>query len=460
MIIYGDCLDEMKKMEENSIDFICTDPPYGLHFMGKDWDGRIPAIEVWAEALRICKPGAMLASFGGSRTHHHLMCAIEGAGWEIRDVIMWLFGSGFPKSLDISKAIDKSGGSPCAFHAFADEYNNAIKNSRYNHSEIDDILGIKSSSSYWARKDHRGGMPPRHHWEKLKELLSLPDELLKLYDQCEREIIGKGKSGKTAIWQENGMGDFNITCASSSLAKTFSGYGTALKPAYEPIILAMKPLDGTFAQNAEKWGVAGINIDESRIGTELVEKGHFKRNNISGLGGGYLKGIKPTENKQFSQGRWPANVILDEEAAEQLDEMTGNNVSRFFFCAKASSGERNNGLEGMELKETDLKSFGTSRLNDLRMKNEQKRNPKQNTHPTVKPIALMKYLIKLLAPPGNPILLDPFCGSGSTLVAAKELGVRAVGIEKQKDYCEIAEKRIDSVELNMFNYQNYGALNG
>ena len=354
MIIYGDCLTEMAKMEENSIDFIVTDPPYGLHFMGKDWDGRIPAIEVWAEALRICKPGSMLAAFGGSRTHHHLMCAIEGAGWEIRDVIMYLYGSGFPKSHNFGRKI--------------------------------------------------GG-----EWSK---------------------------------------------------------YGTALKPAHEPIILAMKPLDGTFAQNAEKWGVAGINVDDSRIefSSELEKEKHsqeWNRNWTTSPIHAFDKAIgnHPGGKREIGEGpkpqngRWPANVIFDEEAAQQLDEMTGvlksgsgiknpiggaktvfrasnwkdsgyiqgdsGGASRFFYCAKASSSERG----------------------------------KDNIHPTVKPLALMKYLIKLLAPPGNPILLDPFCGSGSTLVAAKEIGIRAIGIEKQKDYCEIAEKRVDSVEINLFNYR-------
>ncbi len=332
MIIYGDCLIEMAKMEENSIDFIVTDPPYGIHFMGKDWDGRIPTIEIWAEALRICKPGAMLAAFGGSRTHHHLMCAIEGAGWEIRDVIMWLFGQGFPKSHDVSKAIDN-------------------------------------------------------------------------IQQAEREIIGKGKSGKTAIWQKDGMGDFDITVPSSSLAKTFCGYGTALKPAYEPIILAMKPLDGSFAQNAERWCVAGINVDESRIDSELLDG---KKRHGGGIGA-FFKEIDPECKHELPSGRWPANIIFDEEAAEILDQQSHINASRFFYCAKASSSERG----------------------------------KDNIHPTVKPLSLMKYLIKLLAPPGDPVLLDPFCGSGSTLVAAKELGIRAIGIEKQKGYCEIAQNRLN-----------------
>lgn len=319
-IIHGDCLDIMKGMDNNSIDFIVTDPPYGLKFMNKKWDHGLPSIEVWKEALRICKRGSMMATFGGTRTYHRLTCAIEDAGWEIRDCIMWIYGSGFPKS--------------------------------HNH-------------------------------------------------------FG------------------------------FEGYGTALKPAYEPIIIAMKPLDGTYAENAKKWDVGGINIDESRIASEPIKIGLSKAHLGNKYGCG--KGDRGTKKEYTNnQGRWPANVIFNEEAADMLDEQSGvtksksggfsgNNpgmwagknkterlghtdsggASRFFYCAKASSKERQG-----------------------------------SNHPTMKPISLMKYIITLLAPPNNPILLDPFCGSGSTLLAAKELGIQYIGIEKEKEYCEIAERRL------------------
>jgi site-specific DNA-methyltransferase (adenine-specific) len=309
----------MRKMEPNSIDFICTDPPYGLNFMGKYWDSAVPNQDIWAEVLRVCKPGSMLAAFGGSRTHHHLMVALERAGWEIRDCIFWLTGQGFPKS-----------------HNFG------------------------------------------------------------------RKIGG--------IWE---------------------GYGTALKPAYEPIIIAMKPLDGTFAQSAEKWGVAGINVDESRIGT-IVETWPSTRSYCRSEPGAPSKGIQSCGKSPA--GRWPANVILDEEAADQL-----GSPSRFFYCAKASSSERNKGLDGLPKKFMKTMNDGIG----MRQHNENEPNSyKQNHHPTVKPIALMKYILKLLAPPGNPTCLDPFAGSGSTLVAAQELGIKCIGIEKQEEYCEIARNRL------------------
>lgn len=414
-IIHGDCLEEMCKMEPNSIDFIVTDPPYGLNFMGKDWDGEVPNQDIWAEALRVCKPGSMLAAFGGSRTHHHLMIALERAGWEIRDVIMWIYGQGFPKSMDISKAIDKSKGLERQ------------------------IIGKKIGRASSPVSDMRGG---------------------KLH-------AGGVING--------GIDCSAITGSACELSEEFSGYGTALKPAYEPIIIAMKPIEKTFAFNAEKWGVAGINVDDSRVGNEerfngpaTPKKETFNCSPKSGID--YLG--------QVVKGRWPANIIFDEEAAERLDEMSGvsssrsggltfrnkktqqlkglgltnrtghddsGGASRFFYCAKASSSERNRRLEGMPLKQGrplqisnwDGQTNGSGEVMG-------KSKPQSNFHPTVKPIALMKYILKLLAPPGNPICLDPFAGSGSTLVAAQELGIRCIGIEKQEEYFHIAEKRIES----------------
>lgn len=460
-IIHNDCLIAMKEMKDNSIDFIVCDPPYALNFMGKKWDDKIPSIEIWQEALRICKPGAMLAAFGGSRTHHHLMIAIESAGWEIRDCIMWLYGSGFPKSHNISKAIDKHGGH--SFYWFGSWLREEREKRNIKQNEISALFPSKSGRLTGCVANWELGLnlPSPEQFNKICDFLNVDFERRL---ECEREIVGIGKSGKTAIWQDKGMGEFNITKSSSSLAKTFDSYGTSLKPAYEPIIIAMKPVDGTFAKNAEKWGVGGINIDSSRIGI----KGATKRTNQAD----YPKNEDGTEDRsinwarvghdieKLNKGRWPSNLILDEESAEQLDKMTGHlagagnkigslrkqnssfapnqsqtnfkydsggRPSRFFYCAKSSSSERNKGLD------------------------------KPCSHPTVKPISLMKYIITLLAPPGNPICLDPFMGSGSTGVACKELGISFIGIEKEKEYVEIATKRLDTAQytsqkqMEMFN---------
>lgn len=316
-IMIGDCLEVMKGMEDNSISSIVTDPPYGLKFMGKDWDHGIPGIPYWEEALRISKPGSFLLAFGGTRTYHRLACAIEDAGWEIRDCIQWLYGSGFPKS--------------------------------HNH------FGIE-------------------------------------------------------------------------------GYGTALKPAYEPIIMAMKPCDGTFANNAEKWGQAGINIDESRIKTQ---ESWIRDRRFDPSDARLWKGKKKIFQQSPTQGRWPANVILDGEAGEQLDEQSGFNPSRFFYCSKASPSERNRGLEHLEDKVgggLNATVKGDTRTGHITLQ--------KNNHPTVKPLKLMQYLIKLVMPPKDGVLLDPFAGSGSTILAAQKVGVKAIGIEKNEEYAEIARNRL------------------
>lgn len=325
-LIHGDCLEEMKKMANNSIDFIVTDPPYGLSFMNKKWDGKIPGIEYWTEALRICKSGSMLAAFGGSRTHHHLMLSLEQSGWEIRDVIMWLYGSGFPKS-----------------------HNN---------------FGLE-------------------------------------------------------------------------------GYGTALKPAYEPIILAMKPIQETYAKNVKKWGLAGINIDGCRIGIPDEKRADGTRTYKAGKLAG---GLNSEGELQFAphdgKGRWPTNIILDEEVSKMFDDK----YSRFFYCAKASKKERNNGCECLPLIEKSNGNKWTDQdyrvINGERLSSSQS-GPRRNFHPTVKPISIMKYIIKLLAPIGFPLLLDPFAGSGSTIIASMELNIDSIGVEKEFEYCEIAKARIE-----------------
>ncbi len=273
--------------------------------------------------------------------------------------------------------------------------------------------------------------------------------------------------------------NFSITESATDLAKTFDGYGTALKPAYEPIILAMKPLDGTFAQNAEKWGVAGINIDECRIPIDITTEAQKNFRTTSAKCGGrsalpgesqriesspfIVDNHHPESLRHNAKGRWPANLILD-EAAAMLDQQSGIEASRFFYCAKSSSAERNAGLEGMPFNDRETSS-GNNRtrfcsvcnLTDNGQNNHSQCNgeminsiakPSKNNHPTVKPLALMRYLIKLIMPP-NPdaILLDPFAGSGSTIVAAKQLRRNAIGIEIFEEYAEIARKRLENTQL-------------
>ncbi len=420
----ADCLELTKQIPSNSIDSLLSDPPYGLEFMGKDWDKGLPGIRFWREFLRITKPGGFLLCFGGTRTYHRLACAIEDAGWEIRDCMMWLYGSGFPKSHNISKAIDKAAGA--------------------------------------KRKQIKTSMGPTGN----KYAKGLGDD--RPWMQTAAKI---------------GYHEHDSNNPATTLAKIWNGYGTALKPAWEPIIVAMKPLDGTFAHNAETHGVAGLNIDGGRIpAPEGLTKGGCTK-----YGGMFGSGDKVTNPEGHSQGRWPANLLLDEEAGAMLDEQTGTlksgilkprkkpdknpikmnaskeitsswpgdsgGASRFFYCAKTSRKERNMGMEDCEdkllarsggaqgaenrgEKEYLQKHIGLNRVAVVK-----------NNHPTVKPLALMKYLCTLLKMPSTgQIILDPFLGSGTTGMACKELGIAFIGIEKELEYCEIAVKRIAAVE--------------
>lgn len=351
----ANCLDAMRGMESNSIDSIVTDPPYGWRFMGKKWDYDVPSLDVWKEALRVAKPGAHLLCFGGSRTYHRMACAIEDAGWEIRDCIMWVYGSGFPKSMDVSKAIDKKFG-----------------------VERTDVVGYKNQS------DMRGG----------------------------------------ALMETQGKPRLNIpiTAPASDEAKKWEGWGTCLKPAFEPIIVARKPLDGTVVDSVLKWGTGAINIDGCRVPTEEDITNHSRSEEAGKSKGIYGSSHAQDTHKTHGQalGRFPANLVHDgsEEVLACFPDAGGSDkgsAARFFYCAKASRSERGEG----------------------------------NGHPTVKPLALMRWLITLVAPP-NAVVLDPYMGSGTTGVAALQLGRKFVGIERDSEYFRIAKARMDGAELPLF----------
>lgn len=363
MILHGDCLEKLKEIEDNSIDSVVTDPPYGLAFMGKKWDYDVPSIEIWKEVLRVLKPGGHLLSFGGTRTYHRMAVNIEDAGFEIRDQVQWIYGSGFPKSLDVSKAIDKAAGAERK------------------------IVGSKD-----VGPDIRGNN-------------------------------FKNDSGKRMI--------SNITEPKTEAAKQWQGWGTALKPANEPICLARKPLEKglTVAENVLKWGVGALNIDGSRIETDekLGRPQAQKQNSEINLG---LKNNGFNNSSDRLGGRWPANLLLDEEAAALLDE-----PSRFFYVAKASGSERNAGLEGLPKKQNE------DWPQNLDGNDKRGAQPRENFHPTVKPLKLMEYLIKLITPQGGTVL-DPFMGSGTTGIAARDLGHEFIGIERDAEYFKIAKARI------------------
>lgn len=362
-LLLGDCLDKLKKLEDNSVDSIVTDPPYGLSFMAKKWDYDVPSTEIWEECMRVLKPGGHLLAFAGSRTYHRMAVRIEDAGFEIRDQIMWVYGSGFPKSHNIGKAVDKLEGNE------REDLGQSL-NARPN-------MDGKSTNTYSVRK-HSNETKGNTEWE---------------------------------------------------------GWGTALKPAHEPIVMARKPLsEKSVADNVIEWGTGGINIDDSRIKGMKPQVTHSS-SMFQSKHDGRL-------SEESNIGRFPANVIFDEEAGKVLDEQTGelSNVgspkktdnsktsmfgagvpgfqmygdtggaSRFFYCPKTSKKDRNEGTD--------------------------------NNHPTVKPTDLMVYLIRLVTPKGG-ITLDPFMGSGSTGKAAIIGGFDFVGIEREEEYFQIAEARIN-----------------
>ena len=394
----------MKTMADNSVDSIVTDPPYGLSFMGKKWDYDVPSVEVWAECLRVLKPGGHLLAFAGTRTQHRMAVRIEDAGFEIRDMIAWVYGSGFPKSLDVSKAIDKEAGAER------------------------EVIGV---NEYASRRPNNG--------------------------------TGENGYGETL----GGPSTTVVTAPATKAARQWQGWGTALKPAMEPITVARKPLgEKTVAANVLAHGTGAINVDGCRVGTEPSPTFPTRRNaKIFNTGSGGQDVEMPL------QGRWPANLIHDgsdevvglfpvtgaskatprnngdfKSVAKGRDlphvayghDDNGGSAARFFYCPKASKKDRDEGCEGEAKKASigDDRPSGTSWESRGKIEAERK-----NNHPTVKPTDLMRYLCRLVTQPGG-VVLDPFMGSGSTGKAAVLEGFKFIGIERDAKYLEIAKARI------------------
>lgn len=377
----GNSLEVLPFIADNSIDSVVTDPPYELGFMGKSWDstGIANDSKLWKEVLRVLKPGGHLLSFGGSRTYHRMAVAIEDAGFEIRDQIMWVYGSGFPKSLNIDKAIDKAAG---------------------------------------AERKNLGRNPNSRENSKQEE---------NLYEL--------GTTGKTGF----------ITEPATKEAKKWQGWGTALKPAHEPIVLARKPVVGTITNNVLTYGVGGININGNRVGSETIVSRGGRSDSVTGderegkaLG---MYGAHEPLNIEHT-GRFPANFIHD--GSDEVNELLGE-PARFFYCAKTNKRDRN---EGLDIELFPLKNYTTANKMGgesdtmLTGSGNPRDSRKQNHHPTVKPTDLMQYLCRLITPP-NGTILDPFLGSGSTGKAAMYEGFNFVGIELTDEYLPIAKARIE-----------------
>ena len=392
-ILAGDCRDVMATFDAESVDSIVSDPPYGLSFMGKGWDHGVPGVEFWAEALRVAKPGAHLLAFGGTRTYHRLACAIEDAGWEIRDCVAWVYASGFPKSHDVSKAIDKAAG-----------------------AERIEKLKPKAGHESFVGRDNMKAMRAG--------TMAQPGGFA-------RPWMSDPEAVERAHW------DY---APATDAARQWAGWGTALKPSYEPVIVARKPLCGTVAQNVLRHGTGGINIDGCRVGTSDNLNGGFYRDSPDEYQavcyGRHKRGgefVQPT-------GRWPANLIHD--GSDEVVGLFPNDAARFFYCAKASKKDRDEGCEGLE--ERLAMRYGEKAQGPLPQQTPSKPVAQRNHHPTVKPTDLMRYLCRLVTPPGG-IVLDPFMGSGSTGKAAMLEGFRFIGIEREAEYVEIARARIGAV---------------
>jgi site-specific DNA-methyltransferase (adenine-specific) len=398
---HGDCLEVMPTLDADSVDSIISDPPYGLSFMGKAWDHGVPGEVFWREALRVAKPGAHLLAFGGTRTFHRLTVAIEDAGWEIRDCVMWVYGSGFPKSHDVSKAIDKAAGAKRE-QGKAGRYS-ARRPANYVVTNIGEFTGTLGSSA-------------------------------------------------SAL----------VTAPATEDARQWNGWGTALKPAWEPIIVARKPLIGTVAANVLAHGTGGINVDACRIAhgddVDLTDK---QRQQAEGTGNSIGKGFVGSKiGKEIQMykpgGRWPANLIHDGS-----DEVTAGfpiTASGKLQSGHAQGGSKmfsNNGGENLIEKEYGGDTGSAARFFYCAKASKADRND-NNNHPTVKPTALMQYLCKLVTPL-NGIILDPFMGSGSTGKAATLERFNFIGIDLSAEYVAIAQARIDAATKQIAEQLQYGS---
>lgn len=425
-VLHGDCVEQLGLLPDNSVDAVVTDPPYGISFMGKGWDapGQMlgymatgdeqrgafayggthsrgyadndnQAFQAWCgtwlvECLRVLKPGGHLLAFGGTRTWHRLACAVEDVGFEIRDSIAWMYGSGFPKSLNVGKAIDKAAGAER------------------------EVVGSK-----------------RQTGAKFKE--------------TQRQIDNGG-------FNDPNRESYDITAPATDAAKKWEGWGTALKPAFEPIVVARKPIVGTVASNVLAHGTGGLNIDATRIGTAsrpvMVRTATtVAASSMAGESTGATSNGDTT-----NQGRWPANVVLDEAAAAELDRQSGISRSNRIETSPTTGAAEGWGTYGSNRGPRGHSDTGGASRFFYTAKASKQERPNVDgvvAHPTVKPLAIMRWLVRLATQPGG-LVLDPFAGSGTTVEACMIEGFRCLAIEKEAEYLPLIEARIARNDLSLF----------
>lgn len=438
---HGDSRDVLAEMPDNSVDSVVCDPPYALvsiverfgganaapakgndayarasaGFMGKSWDtGEVAfAVEFWEQVMRVLKPGGHVVAFAGTRTYHRLAVAIEDSGFEIRDQLAWVYGSGFPKSHDVSKAIDKTKGETGRDL----EFTSWMRSTGLTSGQLNKITGTSMGGHYTTLKS-QPAVPTRALFEMIRPhiTIAVPDRIEEIINraEAEREVIGRsengiaGGSGEFTSGNASTVGfkaEFDITRPATPEAQQWEGWGTALKPAWEPIVLARKPLIGTVAANVLEHGTGAINIDGCRVAPGEVITNHARSGNAEVLFGAH-KAQDTYQNSGQALGRFPANIMHD---GDQFGEQ-----GRYFYSPKASKKDRGEG----------------------------------NTHPTLKPTPLMEYLVRMVTPPGG-VVLDPFMGSGSTGKACMNEGFRFLGIEREDEYYEIAVTRLYNHLLEM-----------
>lgn len=386
-LYHGDCLDILRELPDASVDAAVTDPPYALEFMGKTWDGwsTPAAFQEWcglwaAECLRVLKPGGHMVAFGGSRTWHRLASAVEDAGFEIRDSIAWLYGSGFPKSLDVAKAIDKAAGAE----------REVVGERPWTNAKMEAGQGVSGLRQ-------AGG----HAGDYVGERVAVP-----------------------------------ITAPATEDAERWQGWGTALKPAFEPIVVGRKPLAGTVAANVQAFGTGALNVDGCRVGDEVLRE---QRAGNARLGTFERSGMVTAERV----GRWPTNIVLDGKLAEDLDAQSGSSTSRVGKPRGAAAGT-GWGMTATGAEYDD--AGGASRFFPVfryEAKAPTSERPRVDgvAHPTVKPLDLMRWLVRLVTPPGG-VVLEPFAGSGTTAEACVIEGFRCIAIEREADYLPLITSRL------------------
>lgn len=421
---HGDCLAVLRELPDASVDAVVTDPPYGLGFMGKAWD-ELPPGEDWArECLRVLKPGGHLLAFGGTRAWHRLACAVEDAGFEVRDSIAWMYGNGFPKSLDVSKAIDKSNGENRARQL---DFTAWMRSTGITAKQINDATGSFMGSHYLTDKA-QAAIATAEMFELIRPWLpEVPERIERLVaertgiewtDYIKRPQLRQVRRAATGRMMQGEGGyafgeDFAETSAATDISAQWQGWGTALKPAFEPIVVARKPLVGTVAGNVLAHGTGALNVDACRIGSD--------------------------------GGRWPANVVLNESQAAVLDEQSGELTSgkmrpTHTIASREVFGQNADG--GYMTMETYGDSGGASRFFYVAKADQSERVKVDGiAHPTVKPLNLMRWLVRLVTPPGGTVL-EPFAGSGTTVEACLLEGFQCIAIERESDYLPLIESRI------------------